>query len=63
MTYSYLQSNLKLTRKQAINRAVLVGLIVGIGKEVYDIQCGSPELGDLAADVIGIATFRVVLEF
>ena len=63
MTYSYLQSNLKLTRKQAIHRAMLVGLIVGIGKEVYDIQCGSPELGDIAADLIGIATFRVVLEF
>ena len=63
MTFSYLQSNQKLTRKQAIHRAMLVGLIVGIGKEVYDINHGSSELGDLAADVIGIATFRVVLEF
>ena len=52
-----------LNRKQAINRAMLVGLIVGIGKEVWDINHGSSELGDLAADVIGIATFRIVLEF
>ena len=42
---------------------MLVGLIVGIGKEVYDINHGSSELGDIAADLLGIATFRVVLEF
>ena len=63
MSYSYLQSHTELSRKQAINRAMLVGLMVGIGKEVYDIQCGSPELGDIAADLLGIATFRIVLEF
>ena len=63
MSYQILQNNTELSRKQAINRAVLVGLIVGIGKEIYDIQCGSPELGDIAADLLGIATFRIVLEF
>ena len=63
MSYQVITNHTELTRKQAIHRAMLVGLIVGIGKELYDINHGSPELGDLAADVLGIATFRVVLQF
>ena len=63
MAHSVIQSHTRLNRKQAIRTAMLVGLIVGIGKEVYDINHGSPELADLAADVMGIATFRIVLEF
>ena len=63
MSHTVLAHHTNLTPKQAIRTSMLVGLIVGIGKEVYDIQCGNPELGDLAADVVGIATFRVVLYF
>ena len=60
---SVIQSHTDLDPPKARRAAMLVGLLVGIGKEVYDIKHGSPQLGDLAADVIGIATFRIVLEF
>ncbi len=38
-----------------------VGVGVGIAKEIYDIKCGTPSAGDLAADVVGAGLGAVVI--
>ncbi len=38
-----------------------VGVTVGIAKEIYDIEHGNPETGDLIADVIGSALGSFVI--
>jgi len=48
-----------LVYKRTANKrkSVLIGLgtgiALGVAKELYDIKCGNPELGDIAADAIG----------
>ena len=48
-----------LVYKRTANKrkSVLIGLgtgiALGVAKELYDIRCGNPELGDIAADAIG----------
>ena len=38
-----------------------VGVTVGVVKEIYDIEHGNPEIGDLVADVIGSALGSFVI--
>jgi hypothetical protein len=38
-----------------------VGVTVGIAKEIYDIEHGNPETGDLIADIIGSALGSFVI--
>ena len=50
-------------------KAILIGtasvVLIGIGKEVYDLKHGDPDLGDLAADIVGggIGIFTVTINF
>ena len=54
-----------LSEKQSFWIGVSVATAIGIGKELYDIKHGNPELGDLGADVIGafFGSFTVVIRF
>jgi len=54
-----------LPKKKAFWVGVSVGTAVGLAKEIWDIKHGSPELGDLGADVIGafFGSFTVVIRF
>jgi len=60
-----------LVYKRTANKrkSVLIGLgtgiALGVAKELYDIKCGNPELGDIAADVIGagLGVLRVRITF
>jgi len=40
-------------RRTAIAIGLGTGIALGVAKELYDIKCGNPELGDIAADAIG----------
>jgi VanZ family protein len=40
-------------RRTAIAIGLGTGIALGVAKELYDIKYGNPELGDIAADVIG----------
>ena len=54
-----------LPKKKAFWVGVSVGTAIGLGKEIWDIKHGNPELGDLGADVIGafLGSFTVVIRF
>ncbi len=54
-----------LPKKKAFWVGVSVGTAIGLGKEIWDIKHGNPELGDLGADVIGalFGSFTVVIRF
>ncbi len=40
-------------RRTAIAVGLGTGIAIGVAKELYDIEHGNPEYGDIAADVIG----------
>ena len=40
-------------KRKSILIGLGTGIALGVAKELYDIKCGNPELGDIAADVIG----------
>jgi len=54
-----------LRRTQNKRKSILIGIgagmIVGLGKEIYDIKHGSPEMNDLLADLLGSALGAVVI--
>ncbi len=48
-------------KKRAMWIGFGVGMGVGIAKELYDIEHGNPETGDLIADVVGSALGSFVI--
>ena len=40
-------------KRKSILIGLGTGIALGVAKELYDIKCGNPELGDIAADAIG----------
>ena len=52
-------------KKTATIAGIASVVIIGIGKEVYDIKHGTPDPKDLAADVIGgtLGVFTVKINF
>jgi len=55
----------RYNKKQAFWIGVTTATLVGIGKELYDINHGSPQWGDLGADVIGaiLGSYTVTIRF
>ena len=64
---SSITTSLVYNRTADKRKAVLigfgVGMIAGIAKEAYDLQCGSPQWGDIAADAIGSGLGAVSITF
>jgi len=54
-----------LPKKKAFWVGVSVGTALGIAKEVWDINNGTPEINDLAADIAGsiVGSFTVTIRF
>ena len=50
-------------KRKAILVGFGVGMIAGIAKEIYDIEHGSPQWGDVAADAIGSSLGAVSITF
>jgi VanZ family protein len=64
---SSITTSLVYNRTADKRKAVLIGfgagMIAGIAKEAYDLQCGSPQWGDIAADAIGSGLGAVSITF
>ena len=54
-----------LPKKKAFWVGVSVGTAIGIGKEIWDINNGTPDVKDLGADIAGsiAGSFTVVIRF
>tara|TARA_Y100000593_G_scaffold93218_1_gene187275 strand:- start:15 stop:311 length:297 start_codon:yes stop_codon:yes gene_type:complete len=54
-----------LPKKKAFWVGVISGTLIGLAKEIHDIEHGHADLGDLGADVIGasLGSFTVVIRF
>tara|TARA_R110001592_G_scaffold138290_2_gene357156 strand:+ start:39 stop:362 length:324 start_codon:yes stop_codon:yes gene_type:complete len=52
-------------KRTAIAVGLGTGIALGVAKELYDIKYGNPELGDIAADVIGagLGVFCISITF
>ena len=62
ITTSYVY-NRTADKRKAILIGFGAGMVAGIAKEVYDVQCGSPEWGDILADAIGSGLGAVTITF
>jgi len=52
-----------LPKKKAFWVGVSVGTAVGLAKEIWDINHGNPEWGDLGADVIGAFAGSITITY
>jgi uncharacterized protein YfiM (DUF2279 family) len=63
-TTSYVLKRTK-NKKRAIIIGIGTGVIIGIGKEVYDAKTSKAERGDIIADIVGatLGSFVVTIPF
>ena len=62
LTTSYVY-NRTADKRKAIAIGFGAGMVAGIAKEIYDINYGSPQWGDIAADAIGSGLGAVTITF